>query len=268
MTRSRHYVLGAVLTCAFVAGFVGQGQWRIGARPASVAVSAAAVEAVGGAGVRPPVRVVVQVAVTNQGSDAIRVVGAVMKAPSAVPAVIDPRDAKVEPERVGRINLTVLLDCSSAGRLELPTLTIALPDADRRAVPITGAGRLVEACARSGPTTRPLTGDDPVRDGAQLAFRLSSPTARRIVVTAVRAGGVRLPAAGLPLPVGPATPLRLSAPKTCPQEWTVAGIPSTLTVDTLDTDDGTGAPASVPLKVGAPLTDWLLATACRPGALS
>jgi hypothetical protein len=263
--RTGRYLLGALLTCVFAVGFVGQGHWRIGARPASVAVSAAAVEAVGGAGARPPVRVVVQVAVTNEGSETIRVKGADARVPSAVPALLDPRDAEVMPGRVTHVDLALLLDCRTRERLDLPTLTIALPDAARRTLPITGAGRLVEACARSAPATRPITAGKPVRGGARLIIPLSSPTGRRIEVRAVSAGAVRLGAGGLPLAVGENTPLRLTAPATCPPEWRVAGVPGALTVDT---DDGTGTPASVPLRVGSALTDWFLATACRPGTTS
>jgi hypothetical protein len=251
--RSRSAIIGSLVVACFAIGFAGQGHWRIGARPASAAVSAVALEAIGGSGGRQPVRVLVSIAVLNEGADPIRVLGTADGGAGVDPISLDPLDLSVDGGQVGRLNATLALDCRAPHTLRLPDVRIARLDAVRHTIAVGGSGLLLEACARSASRTRPLAITNIRQDGGQLVLDVSSPTGRPARISAVRAGGVPLPAADLPLDVVSPATVRLDAPRGCPREWLVGGIPSTVDVD-LATPPPTAPPTTAPPTTGAPTT--------------
>jgi hypothetical protein len=65
--------------------------------------------------------------------------------------------------------------------------------------------------------------------------------------------------------------VKLTAPKTCPMQWQLAGIPSALTVDVnqepplgsgLNAGSVAESGATLRLRLGPDLTSWLLDTSC------
>jgi hypothetical protein len=107
-----------------------------------------------------------------------------------------------------------------------------------------------------------------------LAVRLSSPTGRRIKVQLIRAGSVPLTMTPNSVTIAEKAQIvvHLKAPRSCPAEWQLAGLPSALTVDLTPEPEGTGdlqdaSGAIVRLRLGSPLTSWLLSTSC-PGSTS
>lgn len=261
--------LGLVGLLTLTVGYVGQGSWEVGASIPSSA-NAMVTDVVGGAGSRKPVRVKVSLAVTNGGTEQIRVVEAASNGNGTAVLGLSPSNLLVEPGVFGRIDADVTLDCDRSEPLRLPDLQLELRDGTRQGLQIGGSGMLLEACSRAEPGVRPLTASilppTSTTDNVRLAVRLSSPSGRRINVLAIRAGGAVLQMPSTPMKVVGKIPVvvLLAAPKTCPIQWQVAGIPSALTADVVSSSDTPGAESSatVRLRLGPALTSWLLATAC------
>jgi hypothetical protein len=279
---ARSALVGVLVVGCFGLGYLGQGHWRIGARAAATAVSASAVEVIGGGGTGRPVRLLVFIAVVNQGSEPIRVLGPDRSRPGVETIGVEPLDLTIGGRRSGRLNATLAVDCTRPDPLQIPSLRIAGRDAVRRTIAVGGAGVLLEACGRSGARVRPLTIGAVRVDGGQLVVGLSSPTGRATRVFAVRAGGVPL-RMDRPLDLAPTADARLSPPGTCPAQWLVGGIPTALDLDVATAApaaDGATGPSPSPgppttpdltpaatlrLRLGAPLISWLLSSACRGG---
>jgi hypothetical protein len=270
---------------ALTLGYLGQGSWGVGAATSS-AVGAIVTDVVGGAGSRKPVRVTVSMAVTNVGTEQVRVLSPDSTGDGTAVLALSPSELLVEPGMIGRIDADVTLDCHLPEQLlRLPDLRLQLRDGTRRELPVSGSGKLLEACSRAIPEVRPLVATLPNptptptanptptattrADDDRFTVRLNSPTGRRIDIREIRAGGVVLKTSPAALTiVGQAqVVVQLTAPKPCPQQWQVAGIPNTLTVDLLP--DPAQAPnadpkfgATIQLRLGAALASWLLATSC------
>jgi hypothetical protein len=268
--------LGVLALTAFGVGYLGQDSWGIGARSAPSAVSAIVTDVVGGTGNRQPVRVQVSLGVTNDGTDVVRVLRPDRRGQGTDFRSLTPSVLILEPGGHGQLEADVAIDCSLPKPLRLADLRIERRDGIRLGLRIGGSGMLLEACSRAATAVRPLVATlDPTPEtaapaDARLTVTLSSPTGRRADVTQIRAGGVPL----LTLPPAPLTVagkaevvVRLTAPRTCPMQWRVAGIPSSLTMD-LAPDSGAGpetaagSSAAIRVRLGPPLTTWLLATAC------
>ena len=99
-------------------------------------------------------------------------------------------------------------------------------------------------------------------DQPQLTIRLSSPTGRPAQVSAIRAGGVRLITTPAAVSVTGASPtrVRLTAPRSCPKQWQVTGVPSVLMLDLAAS--ASGSTTTLQLRPGPALASWLLATSC------
>jgi hypothetical protein len=267
----------ALVLVTFLVGYLGQGFWRIGARAGPPSISAIATDASGGVGSREPVRARVTIAVVNDGSDQIQVVGSA-PASADVPVAIFglvPDNLVVPAGQVGQLTADVAVHCERPTALTLPALQVELIDGVQRALEVGGSGHLLEACARAVATVRPLAispgPTKPYRDSTsdagratrRLSILLSSPTGRRADIGAIRAGGVNLLATPLPVSVAGTEPtaVQLIPPRSCPAQWQVSGVPSALTFD-LDPDSASGSVVSLQLKLGSPLTSWLLSTSC------
>jgi hypothetical protein len=282
----RAVILGLLGLLTFAVGYLGQGSWRIGAPAGPSAISAIATDVAGGPGSRQPIRVQVSIAVANDGSDQIRVIG-FAGADSAVAIMnLEPTSLIVGPGQVGALNADVSVRCDQATALRLPALDTELIDGVRQVLPVGGSGLLLEACSRGTPSVRPLaasivrstpgtgspsttpsttttTGTNPSRDVGPLIIRLTSPTGRRVDVVAIRAGGVSLLAEPFPVSVAGLAPalVRLTAPRTCPRQWQVPGAPRSLAFD-LAPGSADGSLTTVPLRLGPELASWLLANSC------
>jgi hypothetical protein len=258
----RTLVLGVLIVVTFVVGYLGQGIWRIGARAAPAAVSAVATEVIGGAGDRQPVRVRVAIVVANHGPEEIRVIGP-QRATAGVAIVrLDPRVLVIPAGRADRLNADTSLSCDRPVPLALPALQIQLIDGSRRQLDVGGSGLLLDACSRAAGRVRPLAVASTRVDGEQLVIELSSPTGRLVDITAIRADGVSLAASPLPVSFSGQVAVRLTAPRSCPVQWQVGGIPGSLALDLAATVDA-GTVATVRLRIGPALTSWLLTTACE-----
>jgi hypothetical protein len=276
----RTLALGLLALLSLIVGYVGQGSWGVGVATPS-AVGAIVTDVVGGAGSRKPVRATVSLAVTNVGTDQIRVLGPASNGSGTNVLTLTPPDLVVGPRVIGRVDADVELDCDQPAPLRMPDLRLEFHDGARRALSVGGSAMLLEACSRAAPSARPLvaviepqpatTGTPPTSD-ARLAVRLSSPTGRRLEILAIRAGGVTLPiSTPVTIPGKVSAVVRLTTPKTCPMQWQVAGIPSALTVDVnQEPPQGSGRTASsvaesgatLRLRLGPNLTSWLLDTSC------
>jgi hypothetical protein len=279
LRHRRGLEIGLLGLLALIVGFVGQGSWGVGvATPTSV--GAIVTDVIGGAGSRDPVRVKISLAVTNLGLDPVRVLqpdstGSGTGSGTGTRLLgLTPADLLVDPGAIGRIEADVTLDCRLPEPLQLPDLQLELHDGTRRGLPVSAGEMPLEACSRAAAAVRPLAAAiDSPPSGDQLAVRLSSPTGRRTDVRAIRAGGAVLAMSAPTVTVAGKEPtvVRLTAPRTCPPQWQLAGVPSALTAD-LTTPSGPastpepGAPnpagATVRLNLGPALTSWLLATSC------
>jgi hypothetical protein len=272
----RHLVpLVLLVLVTFMVGYLGQGFWRIGARAGPPSISAIATDASGGVGSREPVRVRVTIAVVNDGSDQIQVVGAAAASPDVTVFGLVPDGLAVPAGQVGQLTADVAVHCERATPLAFPALQVELIDGVQRALEVGGSGKLLEACARAVATVRPLAvSAAPTKSGSastpgansatrRLGLLLSSPTGRPADVVAIRAGGVNLLATPLPVSVAGTEPItvRLIPPRSCPEQWQVSGLPSVLVFD-LGPDSASGSVVSLQLKLGSPLTSWLLSTSC------
>jgi hypothetical protein len=264
----RLLLLGVLALLTFTGGYLGQGSWRVGARAQAPVISAIATDVTGGAGSRQPIRVQVTIAVANDGTDQIQVLDPGTTAPGVTVVGLDPRVLTVPAGRVRQVNADIALNCDRPDPLALPALRVELIDGVQRRLEVGGSGVLLEACSRAVAAVRPLAASigraqasgpsDP-----RLAIMLTSPTGRAVDVSAVRAGGVSLSAEPRTVSVagtGPAT-VRLSAPRSCPEQWRVNGIPGALAFD-LAPAPPSGSVTTVQLSLGTPLTSWLLATSC------
>lgn len=278
--------LGLVGLLTFTVGFVGQGSWGVGAATPS-SVGAVVTDVVGGVGSRKPVRVKISMAVTNSGPESVRVVGPDSNGTGVRMLALSPADLIIEPRAIGWIDADVTLDCERPEPLQLPDLRLELPDGVRRAFRIGGSGMLLEACSRAAPAVRPLIATIPTAPATtpspsgtsedRLTVLLSSPTGRRSDVRAIRAGGAVLPMSPTTVTVAGPTPVavHLTAPRPCPVQWQITGIPSALTIDLAPAPKPPEKPSSATqlgsssefgatlrLRLGPALTSWLLATSC------
>ena len=263
----RPAVLGWCALAAFAVRDLGQGSWTIGAGAAPSAVSAIITDVTGGPGGRQPIRVQALVAVSNLGTERVRVLeparaGDENRGADPSPAVLD-----LEPGGRERLSAEISLDCRRTEPPQVPALEVERRDGSRVRLEIGGSDTLLEACARAAARFRPLTVTvtGPLNTET-LAVEFHSPTGRRIDITAIRAGGIALAVPSAPVTVTgrSRTRLRLPAPKTCPAIWQTIGVPSALAVDisSRPATSGTGAGATVTLAAEPALTTWLLATAC------
>ena len=267
--RRPAFGLGLIGLLSFVVGVLGQGSWGIGARAAPSAVSVAVTDVTGGAGNRRPVRAQLSLTITNLGTDEVSVLPPLTAGNGARVLGLQPPAPVVKPRTIAVVDADVALDCDATQPLQLPDLQLLMIDGVRRSVEIGDSGRILEACSRAVSAVRPLAVElgpiakDDSRPGQdrRRSIVLSSPTGRRIDVTAVRSGGVTLLTPPKPVTVtGSArVVVQLTAPATCPVQWRVAGIPSSLSVDLAP---GSDAGATLRLRLGPPLTTWLLATSC------
>lgn len=262
--------LGLIGLLSFTIGVLGQGSWGIGARAAPSAITVAVTDVTGGAGNRRPVRAQLSLAITNEGTDEVRVIPPLTSGIGARVISLDPATLVVQPKAIGVLDADVALDCDATRPLQLPDLQLEMIDGLRRTVEISNSGRILEACLRAVIAVRPLAVElgpiakkDNTRPGSdrQRSLVLSSPTGRRIDMIAVRSGGVTLLTAPTPVSVtGTArVVVQLTAPPTCPAQWQVIGVPSSLSIDLAP---GSDAGATLRLRIGPPLTTWLLATSC------
>jgi len=291
---NRHVIgFGLVGLIAFGIGYLGQGSWGVGATNPSAA-SAIVTDVVGGAGSRKPVQVKVSLGVTNSGTEQIRVVGPDGNGNGTAVITLSPPRLRIRPGAIGRIDAEVSLDCDLPEPLRMPGLRLELRDGAVREIPVGGSGMLLEACSRAQPAVRPLAAtmlapavpsDQPTpttstppaqtttttTDDGRLAVRLSSPTGRRTRVLAVRAGGVDLRMTPVTVAGKAAVVVQLSAPLTCPVQWQITGIPSSLNLDVVPDpvpkagqapSSTTDSRATLRLRLGPALTTWLLATSC------
>jgi hypothetical protein len=263
----RTLALGALVLITFTVGFLSQGALRIGATPAPVAVSAIATDVIGETGSRQPVRVQISIAVANLGPDQVRVIGPGPPASGVNMIRTDPSALVVPGGRQGLLNADVSVRCDLPQPLALPELRIELTNGGRRQLAVGGSGVLLEACSHAAPEARPLAVATTRVDGEHLVVELTSPTGRRAVVSAVRAGGKGLVASPLPVIVPAAaartrSTVRLTAPQSCPTQWQVEGIPGSLAFDLAAAADS-GPVTMIQIRLGSVLTSWLLATSCR-----
>jgi hypothetical protein len=267
--RALSFVLIGLLS--LTVGYIGQGFWDVG-RPTPAAASAIVTDVVGGAGSRKSVRILVSLAITNTGTAPVQVFKPESRGDGTEILALTPSDLRVDPDRIGRVDADVTLDCDRPEPLQLADLQLQLTDGARRPLQINGAGMVLEACSRASTAVRPLAATTSVKssaDDGRLAVRLSSPTGRAIDVLAVRAGGVDLAMSPTTVTLAgkSSVVVRLTAPTACPTQWRVTGIPSAVTVD-LRSDPATDLRASadsgatVRLRLGSGLTSWLLDRSC------
>jgi hypothetical protein len=264
-------VLALLAVLTFAVGYLGQGFWQVGARADPPVVSAIATDVIGGIGTRQPVRIRVTIAVANDGAQEVQVIAPEQPTPGVTVIGLDPGVLTVPAGRVGQLNADVAVHCEQETPLSLPALQIELIDGVRHRLGVSGSGVLLEACARGAPTVRPLIASIPATkagssaDQQSLTVTLRSPTGRPADVSAIRAGGVGLrtvPAAVSVAGTAPAT-VRLSAPRSCPLQWQVTGVPSALVFDLAPVPRSeSGSVTSLQLKLGPELASWLLATSC------
>lgn len=265
--------IGLVGLLTLTVGYVGQGSWGVGVA-VPTAVGATVTDVIGGASSQKPVRVTISLAVTNVGLEPVRVLLPDSNGTGTRVLGLAPADLLVDPGEIGRIDADATLDCRLPEPLRLPELQLELGDGTRRELQVGGSGMLLEACSRAAPAVRPLAATIvPPSPGGQLTVQLSSPTGRRTDVRAFRAGGAVLTMSTTRATVAGKvrTIVRLSAPKTCPVQWQLAGAPSALTADLTTPEDQapggnvsarTPSGATVRLLLGPALASWLLATSC------
>lgn len=263
----RPLALGILAVLTFGGGFLGQGWLRIGAPTAPPAVSAIVTDVLGGTGNQQPAQIQASITISNDGSQEVRVSRPTGPSDGVDIRRLDPGVLLVPAHQARQLNTDATLNCARPAPLAVPPLQLELGNGDQRELRIGGSGALLEACARAGPRARPLAvaSESQIVDG-QFTVWLSSPTGRPARVTSIRAGGVPLRGAGLPVEIAERAPgrIRLSAPEACPIPWRVVGLPTSLTVD-LAPDSPTGSTSALDLPLGPQLAAWLLDTACRAG---
>lgn len=297
--------LGLLGLAALGAGYLGQGSWGIGVRQDLSSVSAIVTDVTGGAGARQPARLQISVAVSNQGTDPVRVRVTERLGDGVSLDRAEPETLTVEAGATARLEAGISVRCMSDRPLRLPPLALVLPDGSEVPVTVGGSARLLEGCSRAASAARPLVvealpssgeKDQESGDGGQpspgtrLRLELRSPTGPAHRITAIRAGGVPLRVSPSPLTVPPSATVRaeLEPPASCPPHWQVNGLPTAVSVDLAaavptgrteptgpaghtspaspgagqDTPVAVEAGTTVQVRLGPPLTEWLLATAC------
>ncbi len=273
--------LSLVGLLALAIGYLGQNSWGVGSA-ASAATGAIVTDVIGSAGSRNPVRAKVSVAVTNRGSQQIRVLKPDLPGDGTAVLSLSPSELRVDPGAIGRVDADVSLRCDLPEPLRLPDLRMELRNGTLWGLPVSGSGMMVEACSRAASAFRPLvgalarrpagtspaTGTSPT-GGERLTVRLHSPTGRRFDVPQIRAGGVVLTMSPATVALTGKTPVvvHLTAPKSCPVQWQIPGIPSALSVDLRPPASSRPSRAAefgatVWLQLGPAVASWLLATSC------
>jgi hypothetical protein len=206
-------------------------------------------------------RVLLAIAIANPGTESVRVAGYAPTTKSSAATQFDRPTAHVGAGEMVEITVDVQLRCGSPAPPVLPRLVIAEEDGGRRSVTVVGAvAALTELCAEGPAPGHPLTVTGTRREGADLVVDVAAPSNRRTSIQGVRATGVVLDAAALPLRVDRhPTSLRLRPPPACPNAWREDGIPTRL-----DVEVDTSGPGSVRLVVGTPLARWALDVVCGP----
>jgi hypothetical protein len=204
-------------------------------------------------------RALLAIAVVNPGTQNIRVAGYVATARSSAVTGLDRPLAHVSPGEKVEITVDVALRCSAAAPLLVPPLQVEEEDGGRRGVAVVGAvAALTDLCAEGTDDGHPILAGGTRRDGDDLLVEIVAPSNRRTEIRAVRATGVALDAADLPVTVGRQPLLvRLRPPAECPAAWRQDGIPTGL-----DLEIDAAGPAVVRLPVGAPLAQWALDVVC------
>ena len=269
-----------VLIGCLVTGYAGQSLIEIGA-PSHVSVSAGVIGSSGGIGNTQPVRVRLQVGVVNSGDAQVRVVGRWSDTITTAIRSLTPSVVEVPGGTTAEFAVDVALACTWPDELTLPTLRLEEPNGEEEPLQISGASALTDACLRGVPAARPIgvisatpipsprtaENQNTQRQDGRLELVLNSPTGRKVRIVSLRAGGVPLTMTsdrpGEPTSAGPSarlaegspTTLVLTAPKACPKQWLITGVPTSLRLEL--------ASGSAPLvQIGRPLATWLLATAC------
>lgn len=262
--------LSLVGLLALAIGYLGQNSWGVGSA-ASAATGATVTDVIGGSGSRNPVRAKVSVAVTNRGSQQIRVLKPDLPGDGTAVLSLSPSELRVDPGAIGRVDADVSLRCDLPEPLRLPDLRMELRNGTLWGLPVSGSGMMVEACSRAASAFRPLVGALARRPtgGERLTVRLHSPTGRRFDVPQIRAGGVVLTMSPATVALTGKTPVvvHLTAPKSCPVQWQIPGIPSALSVDLRPPASSRPSRtaefgATVWLQLGPAVASWLLATSC------
>jgi hypothetical protein len=205
-------------------------------------------------------RVLLSITVANPGREAVSVVGYAPTTRSSAATGLDRPDATVGAGERVELTVDVSLDCTRSAPLLLPDLLIQTQDGRRRAIPAVGSVAALSGLCGEGPeAAHPLSVRGVRRsDRSALVVTLVAPSNRRTEVTAVRAAGVDLDAAALPLRVDRnGAELRILPPGACPGAWEQDGIPTVLELQV-----ESSGPTIVEVTVGKPLVEWALDIAC------
>ena len=230
------------------------------ARGVVAAVTGANAAAASTSTTQPLRRALLAITIANPGTETVRVDGYAYTSRSSGAVGLDEPTAHVSPGERVEITVDVSLDCGRAAPLLLPDLVIEESDGGRRQVPAVGAvAALMAICATGPPAGQPVTVTGTRRDGDALVVQITAPSNRRTALRTVRATGVVLEAAGLPLRVDRrGQELRLTPPAACPRAWREDGIPQYL-----DIEVDTVGPSIAQVRVGKPLATWVLDVVCR-----
>lgn len=262
LTRGRpSAALVALLTLLLTGacGWLAAGAWQPPAPPPPPeAVTAVALDARPETADPSPIGLL-RVQLRNAGDHPVDVVGYETPRYSAFITGLQPRRLTV-PAGAGRELLVRFgVSCGGTAPLDLPGLRVRRPDGGLRPVPLDGVAEALARFCSDSERLAPLVLDSVRRDGDRLELRLRVPGGRTTRVDAASAGAVALDGSDLPTSVdGGGTTVWLSPPDRCPVRWQQTGIPRSLSLQA-----DLGGDATLTLRVGSLMSDWILDTACR-----